>query len=59
MYYISLSDHSNERSQNTVLLASTQAVYKSTHSTVWRRIRHAVASQHLTREHPPVGSLRA
>ena len=24
----------HERSQNTVLLASTQAVYKSTHSTV-------------------------
>ena len=25
-----------EQSQNTVLLASTQAVYKSPHSTVWR-----------------------
>ena len=49
-----------ERSQNTVLLASTQAVYKSPHSTVWRTVsQRAFEHQHLTGEHPPVGSLRA
>ena len=30
----------DERSQNTVLLASTQAVYKAPHSTVWETDAH-------------------
>ena len=48
-----------EQSQNTILLASTQAVYKSPHSTVWRAFEsRAFECQHLTGEHPPVGSLR-
>ena len=50
-----LCEQNHEWSQNTILLASTQAVHKSPHSTVWR----GFASQHLTREHLPVGSLRA
>ena len=51
---------SAERSQNTILLASTQAVYKSPHSTVWRaELARAFEHQHLTGEHLPVGSLRA
>ena len=35
-----------ERSQNTVLLASTQAVYKPPHSTVWKR-----ETEHSVRDH--------
>ena len=34
-----LNFHNNERSQNTVLLASTHAVYKAPHSTVRRTHR--------------------
>ena len=45
-----------ERSQNTVLLVSTQAVYKAPHSTV----RRAVTDSHSrTQTHVAVGSLRA
>ena len=31
-----ITQFTHERSQNTILLASTQAVYKAPHSTVWR-----------------------
>ena len=34
-YSCNLCEERFEQSQNTVLLASTQAVYKATHSTVW------------------------
>ena len=45
-----------ERSQNTVLLASTQAVYKSPHSTVWDAVSQSVEPRTADQ---PVGSLRA
>ena len=54
-----------ERSQNTVLLASTQAVYKTPHSTVQetQTHTHVAFAQALTRSRPAVavavGSLRA
>ena len=35
---------SNERSQNTFLLASTQAVYKAPHSTVQGSLAHTHAA---------------
>ena len=45
----------NERSQNTVLLASTQAlIYKSPHSTVWECISPGTSAEYGS----TVGSLR-
>ena len=40
----------SERSQNTVLLASTQAVYKAPHSTVWDTQTQRLSVTHTHRE---------
>ena len=50
-----------ERSQNTVLLASTQAVYKAPHSTVWGHYNIHTDSHTSSRQSVviAVGSLRA
>ena len=50
--------HTCERSQNTVLLASTQAVYKSPHSTVWRAFGCICQSVEPRTADQQVGSLR-
>ena len=51
----SISLYSTERSQNTILLASTQAVYKAPHSTVWAHSHFAVAHLQM---HLPASSSR-
>ena len=49
----------NERSQNTILLVSTQAVYKALHSTVWGHFAFAIQSaKHSLASGSTVGSLR-
>ena len=35
----------DERSQNTVRLVSTQAVYKAPHSTVWERLEIEIRAE--------------
>ena len=61
--HITFQEKTCERSQNTVLLASTQAVYKAPHSTVRETVSQLGTVSHRTDARAAVavavGSLRA